>query len=145
MQLLNVAVIQRKSGGNSEVRGAGRKCKYRRLEIIHLTQSTPEIQTIFSEIQKHRETYIIRVPLSFLLFFFFYFPFPPAPIAHEHIIYILKTNYSVLAYSCLFSYSAYNFSHQHEQLHFQSYQYSNLCSGRLSAVELLCQVLCRTE
>ena len=48
-------------------------------------------------------------------------------------------------YSCLFSYSTYNFSHQHEHLRFQSYQYSDLYSGRLSAAQLLCQGLRRTE
>lgn len=140
-----------KSGGSSEARGAGKKCKYRRLEIIHLTQSIPEIQTLFSEIQRHKEAYIIRKPFFFFIFliFFIFFPFflfpslltPPCTRTHNL---IMKMNYSVVAYSCMFSYSAYNFSHQ-EHFHFQSYQYSNLYSGRLSAVELLCQALCRSE
>lgn len=141
-----------KSGGSSEARGAEKKCKYRRLEIIHLTQSIPEIQTLFSEIQRHKEAYIIREPFffSFSLFCSFFFPLfnfsfpslPPCTRAHNV---IMKMNYSAVAYSCVFSYSAYNFSHQQEHLHFQSYQYSNLYSGRLSAVELLCQALCRSK
>lgn len=67
------------------VRGAGRKCKYRRLEIIHLAQSIPEIQTMLSEIQKHKEAYIIRAP------FFFFLPFSSSPAPHctrTHNIYL---------------------------------------------------------